>query len=56
MSDDAKQRLIEDLKNLAASSLDPAKRDEILKIVERLSNEWPDDDELLRIRLRYSGA
>ena len=54
MSDDYRQRLIEDLESLAASSHDPAKRDEIVKIIERLSDEGPDGDELLRIRLRYS--
>jgi hypothetical protein len=54
MTGDDRQRLIEDLENLAASSLDPAKQDEILKTIERLSDQWPDDDELLHIRVRYS--
>ena len=55
MSDD-RQRLIADLKAIAASIRDPAKREEVLKIIARLSpesDEWPDDTELLRIRLRY---
>ena len=55
MSDD-RQRLIENLKAIAASIRDPAKREEVLKIIARLSpgsDEWPDDAELLRIRLRY---
>jgi hypothetical protein len=54
MNDDDKQRLIEDLKSIAASSPDPAQREEILKILAHLSDEWPDDAELMRIRLRYS--
>jgi hypothetical protein len=55
MSDD-RQRLIENLQAIAASIRDPAKREEVLKIIARLSpasDEWPDDAELLRIRLRY---
>ena len=55
MSDD-KQRLIADLKAIAASIRDPTKREEVLKIIARLSpesDEWPGDAELLRIRLRY---
>jgi hypothetical protein len=55
MSDD-RQRLIENLKAIAASIRDPAKREEVLKIIARLSpesDEWPDDAEPLRIRLRY---
>jgi hypothetical protein len=54
MNDNDRQRLIADLEAIAASIRDPAKREEVLKILARLSNEWPDDDELLRIRLRYS--
>ena len=34
MTGEDRQRLIEDLENLAASSLDPAKQDEILKTIE----------------------
>jgi hypothetical protein len=55
MNDD-RQRLIADLKAIAASIRDPTKREEVLKIIARLSpesDEWPDDAELLRIRLRY---
>jgi hypothetical protein len=44
--------LIEDLKTLAASSPDPAQREEVLKILARLSDEWPNDAELMRIRLK----
>jgi hypothetical protein len=36
MSDD-RQRLIADLKAIAASIRDPAKREEVLKIIARLS-------------------
>jgi hypothetical protein len=54
VTDADRQRLIEDLKNLAASTPDPAKRDEILKTLEHLSDEWPSAEEVLRIRLRYS--
>jgi hypothetical protein len=48
MSDD-RQRLIADLKTIAASIRDPTKREEVLKIIARLSpdsDEWPDDAEL----------
>ena len=54
MTDADRQRLIEDLENLAASTPDPAKRDEIRKTLEHLSVEWPSAEEVLRIRLRYS--
>jgi hypothetical protein len=54
MNDDDKHRLIEDLKTLAASSPDPAQREEVLKTLARLSDEWPNDAELMLIRLRYS--
>jgi hypothetical protein len=52
MSDD-RQRLIADLKAIAASIRDPTKREEVLKIIARLSpdsDEWPDDAELSHIR------
>jgi len=55
MNDD-RQPLIADLKAIAASIRDPAKREEVLKIIARLSpesDEWPDDAELLHIRLRH---
>jgi len=54
MNEDDKQHLIAELEAIAASIRDPAKREEVLKILARFSNEWPNDDELLRIRLRYS--
>jgi hypothetical protein len=55
MSDD-KQRLIADLKAIAASIRDPTKREEVLKILARFpaeSDEESDDAEPLRIRSRY---
>ena len=55
MSDD-RQRLIADLKAIAASIRDPVKREEVLKIIARLSpesGEWPDDAELLHIQSGY---
>jgi hypothetical protein len=54
MSDD-RQRLIADLTAIAASIRDPAKREEVLRIIARLSpesDEWPDEAELMRMRLR----
>jgi hypothetical protein len=55
MSDD-RQRLIADLKAIAASIRDPTKREEVLKIIARLSpesDEWPDGAEPLHNRSRY---
>jgi hypothetical protein len=54
MNKSDKQRLIEDLEFIAANSPGLARREEVLKILARLSDEWPDDAELMRIRLRYS--
>jgi hypothetical protein len=54
MNEEDKKRLIADLEAIAASIRDPAHRQEVLKIIARFSDEWPDDDELLRIRSRYS--
>jgi hypothetical protein len=54
MSDANRKHLIAELQEIAASIDDPVKREEVLKILARLSDEWPDADELLRIRLRYS--
>jgi hypothetical protein len=53
MNDDDRQRLIEDLESIA-HSLDPPEREEVLRILARFFDEWPDDAELMRIRLRYS--
>ena len=54
MSDD-RQRLIADLKAIAASIRDPTKREEVLKIIARLSRESgeePDDAESMHNRSR----
>ena len=54
MSDD-RQRLIADLKTIAASIRDPTKREEVLKIIARLSpesDEGPDDAEPMHNRSR----
>jgi hypothetical protein len=54
MSDD-RQRLIADLKAIAASIRDPTKREEVLKIIARLSpesDEWSDDAEPMHNRSR----
>ena len=54
MSDD-KQRLIADLKAIAASIRDPTKREEVLEIIARLSlelDEEPDDVEPMHNRSR----
>ena len=49
------QKTILDLKEVAASTKDPEKITEIMKLIERLSCQegWPDENELMRIRLRY---
>lgn len=51
------QRTVKDLQAIADSASDPAERDEVLRIIMRLSHqekEWPDTDELIRIQLRYA--
>jgi hypothetical protein len=54
MSDD-KERLLADLEAIAASIQDPTKRQEVQRIIARLSHqdqEWPDEAELMRLRLK----
>jgi hypothetical protein len=48
--------IIKDLQLVASETLNREKREEILRIIARFSNqeEWPNEDELIRIRLRYS--
>ena len=56
---DEKQRLLADLEAIAASIRDPEKRKEIQRIIARLSHqdeEWPDDAEMMRLRLKYSDS
>jgi hypothetical protein len=56
MSDD-REHLLTDLEAIAASIQDPAKRQEVQRIIARLSyraQEWPDDAEMMRFRLKCS--
>jgi hypothetical protein len=58
MNDD-KERLLADLEAIAATIQDPAKRQEVQRIIARLSHqdqEWPDDAEMMRLRLKYSDS
>jgi hypothetical protein len=53
---DERERLLADLEAIAASIQDPTKREEVQRIIARLAHqeqEWPDDDEMMRIRLKY---
>jgi hypothetical protein len=54
---DETRRLIAELEAIAASIRDPARRAEVHRIIARLAHqdaEWPDEAELMRIRLKYS--
>ena len=58
MTDD-KERLIADLEAIAASIQDSAKREEVQRIIAQLSyraQEWPDDAEMMRLRLKCSDS
>jgi hypothetical protein len=58
MNDD-KERLLADLEAIAASIQDPAKRQEVRRIIARLAHqdqEWPDEAEMMRIRLKFSDS
>ena len=58
MTDD-KERLLADLEAIAASIQDPAKRQEVQRIIARLSyqaQEWPDDAEMMHLRLKCSDS
>ncbi|MGF7213113.1 hypothetical protein GGE65_007749 [Skermanella aerolata] len=48
--------IINDLKVFASETTNLTVRRDILRIIERLSNqeEWPNADELIRIWLRYN--
>jgi hypothetical protein len=51
--------LIAELEAIAASIGDPARRQEVQRIIARLAHqdaEWPDEAELMRIRLKYSNG
>jgi hypothetical protein len=54
---DERARLLADLEAIAALIQDPAKRQEVQRIIARLSHpdqEWPDDAEMTRLRLKCS--
>ena len=54
---DETQRLVAELEAIAASIRDPARRAAVHRIIARLVHqdaEWPDEAELMRIRLKYS--
>jgi hypothetical protein len=54
---DERARLLADLEAIAASIRDPAKRQEVQRIIARLSHpdqEWPNDAEMTRLRLKCS--
>ena len=56
---DEKERLLADLEAIAASIQDPAKRQEVQRIIAQLSHraqEWPDDSEIMRLRLKCSDS
>jgi hypothetical protein len=56
---DERARLLADLEAIAASIQDPAKRHEVQRIIARLSHqdqEWPDEAELMRLRLKDTGS
>ena len=56
MTDD-KERLLADLEAIAASIQDPAKREEVQRIIARLAHqdqEWPSDEEIMCIRLKHT--
>jgi hypothetical protein len=53
---DETRRLVADLEAIAASIRDPERREEVRRIITRLSHrdtEWPDEAELMRLRLRH---
>jgi len=55
--DDETRRLVADLEAIAASIRDPVRREAVQRIIARLAHqdaEWPDEAELMRIRLKYS--
>ena len=56
---DERERLLADLEAIAASIQDPAKRQEVQRIIARLSHqaqEWPDDAEMMHLRLKCSDS
>jgi hypothetical protein len=56
---DERERLLADLEAIAACIQDPAKRQEVQRIIAQLSHraqEWPDDPEMMRLRLKCSDS
>ena len=56
---DNKKRLLADLEAIAASIQDPAKRQEVQRIIARLSHraqEWPEEAEMMHLRLKCSDS
>jgi hypothetical protein len=56
---DERERLLADLEAIAASIQDPAKRQEVQRIIARLSDraqEWPDEVEMMNLRLKCSDS
>ncbi len=56
---DNKERLLADLEAIAASIQDPAKRQEVQRIIARLSHraqEWPEEAEMVHLRLKCSDS
>ena len=54
-----KERLLADLEAIAASIQDPAKRQEVQRIIARLSHraqEWPEEAEMMHLRLKCSDS
>ena len=57
--DDKTERLLAELEAIAASIRDPEKREEVQRIIARLSHqaqEWPDDAEMMHLRLKCSDS
>ena len=55
--EDETRRLVADLEAIAARISDPERREEVRRIIARLSDkgrEWPDEAELVRLRLKQS--
>jgi hypothetical protein len=58
MNDNART-LLDELEALAAGLSDPTRRAEVRRILARLSDPdgaWPDDAELMRLRLKCHGG
>jgi hypothetical protein len=56
---DERERLLADLEAIAGSIQDPVKRQEVQRIIARLSDraqEWPDEVEMMNLRLKCSDS